>query len=292
MEKSCAAALGFFDGVHAAHMRVLKSAARYAASHNLEPVAVTFDRSPKALVTGTDVPLICTPEDRVRIMREEAGIARVVTLPFDASLRDMDARTFLEDIVLGSLGAAYCAAGYDYRFGASGAGDAALLQEFCAAHGIACEIVPQMEKDGGKISSTRIRELIISGDVEEASALLGRPFTFSGEVIHGKALGRTLGFPTMNIAVPAGLVLPAAGVYICRALVAGEWRRAVCNVAHGDRPLCEIHAFDYGGDAYGLSVRVELLRFVRGMRRFDSLEALTRQVDCDKKVALDWFSSR
>ena len=117
MEKSCAAALGFFDGVHEAHMRVLKSAARYAASHNLEPVAVTFDRSPKALVTGVDVPLICTPEDRVRIMHEEAGIARVVTLPFDASLRDMDAHIFLEDIVLGSLGAAYCAAGYDYRFG-------------------------------------------------------------------------------------------------------------------------------------------------------------------------------
>ena len=237
---------------------MLQSAARYAAAHDLESVAVTFDRPPKAFVTGAAAPLICTDADRARVMREEAGIDRVVVLPFDAATRDLDARAFVEDVVLGELGAGYCAAGYDYRFGARGAGDAALLQTLCAG----------------------------------AAALLGRPFAFSGEVIHGKALGRTLGFPTMNVPVPRELVLPPAGVYVCRALVAGAWRRAVCNIAHGDRPLCEVHAFNYGGDAYGLTIRVEFLDFVRGMRRFPSLEALTRQVECDKKVALDWFSSR
>lgn len=292
MRKPCAAALGFFDGVHAAHLRVLQSAARYAAAHDMEPVAVTFDRSPKAFVTGASAPLICTAQERARIMREEAGMARVVMLPFDAAMRDRDARAFITDIVLGSLGAGYCAAGYDYRFGAGGAGDAALLREICAARGVPCEIVGCLADGGLKISSTRIRELIAAGDVETAAALLGRPFSLSGEVIHGKALGRTLGFPTMNIAIPPELVLPAAGVYICRVAVAGAWRRAVCNIAHGERPLCEVHAFDYAGDAYGLTIRAELLRFVRGMRRFASHEELARQVDCDKKVALNWFSSR
>lgn len=292
MKKTCAAALGFFDGVHKAHLRVLQSAARYAAAHDMESVAVTFDRPPKAFVTGAAAPLICTDADRARVMREEAGIDRVVVLPFDAATRDLDARAFVEDVVLGELGAGYCAAGYDYRFGARGAGDAALLQTLCAARGVPCEIVGCLADGAEKISSTRIRELIASGDVAGAAALLGRPFAFSGEVIHGKALGRTLGFPTMNVPVPRELVLPPAGVYVCRALVAGAWRRAVCNIAHGDRPLCEVHAFNYGGDAYGLTIRVEFLDFVRGMRRFPSLEALTRQVECDKKVALDWFSSR
>ncbi len=292
MRKPCAAALGFFDGVHAAHMRVLRAAASYAAAHGMEPVAVTFDRSPKAFVTGVDTPLICTAQERARIMREEAGMARVVSLPFDETMRDMPARAFVEEIVLGSLGAGYCAAGYDYRFGAGGAGDAALLQRICAAHGVPCEILGCLSDGSGKISSTRIRALIAAGGVEEAAALMGRPFSLCGEVIHGKALGRTLGFPTMNIAVPAELVLPAAGVYVCRVLVEGAWRHAVCNIAHGERPLCEVHAFDYGGDAYGLTIRVELLRFVRPMRRFPSLEALTQQVDCDKKLARNWFSSR
>ena len=110
MRKPCAAALGFFDGVHAAHMRVLRAAASYAAAHGMEPVAVTFDRSPKAFVTGVDTPLICTAQERARIMREEAGMARVVSLPFDETMRDMPARAFVEEIVLGSLGAGYCAA--------------------------------------------------------------------------------------------------------------------------------------------------------------------------------------
>ena len=292
MKKTCAAALGFFDGVHKAHMRVLQSAARYAAAHDMESVAVTFDRSPKAFVTGAATPLICTDMDRVRVMREEAGIDRVVVLPFDAAMRDMDARTFVLNVVLGALGARYCAAGYDYRFGAHGAGNATFLQELCVARGVPCEIVGCLTDGEEKISSTRIRELIAAGDVAVAAALLGRPFAFSGEVIHGKALGRTLGFPTMNVPVPQELVLPPAGVYVCRALVAGVWWRAVCNIAHGDCPLCEVHVFDYDGNAYGLTIRVELLDFVRGMQRFPSLEALTRQVDCDKKVALEWFSSR
>ncbi len=292
MKKTCAAALGFFDGVHRAHLRVLQSAARYAAAHDMEPAAVTFDRSPKEVVCGVAAPLICTAQERVRILREEAGMDRVVVLPFDKAMRDMQPRAFLEDIIFGKLGAGFCAAGYDYRFGARGAGDTALLQELCAAHGVHCEIVGCLEDGGEKISSTRIRELLTAGNAAQARALLGRPFSLSGEVVHGKALGRTLGFPTMNVFLPAGLVVPAAGVYVCRVYAGGAWRRAVCNIAHGERPLCEVHAFGFQGDVYGTTIRVELLDFVRGMRRFPSPEALAAQVDYDKKVALDWFSSR
>ena len=210
----------------------------------------------------------------------------MVVLPFDAATRDLDRARVRRGRGAGRIGRRLLRGGIRLPLRRARRGDAALLQTLCAARGVPCEIVGCLADGAEKISSTRIRGLIASGDVAGAAALLGRPFAFSGEVIHGKALGRTLGFPTMNVPVPRELVLPPAGVYVCRALVAGAWRRAVCNIAHGDRPLCEVHAFNYGGDAYGLTIRVEFLDFVRGMRRFPSLEALTRQVECDKKLRL------
>lgn len=287
MEKRYAVALGFFDGVHRAHVEVLDRAERYAHSHGLIPAAVTFDRPPRAEKGG----LIRTVADRVRLM-EVFGIVDVRVLPFDETLRNMEPEEFLRNYVFGELGAAYCVVGFDYRFGRGGRGDAALLERLCREAGVACEIVPPMEDGAGKISSTRIRELIACGDMEEAYELLGYPFCFSGEVIHGKALGRTLGFPTMNVPVPEELVLPRAGVYACHLTLDGVQYQGVCNVAHGDRPLCEVYVFDYAGDAYGKIVRVSLLHFMRAMRPFASWEALREQVDFDKKMARDWFMSR
>ena len=291
MEHQCAAALGFFDGVHRGHLTVLRCASDYAKSHGMESAAVTFDRSPREAVTGVPAPLLCTPEDRVRIMREYAGIDRVVVLPFDEAMRRTEAADFLRRYVFDGLKAGFCAAGYDYRFGAGGQGDAELLRTLCAARGIPCGIVGRLEDGAEKISSTRIREAVAAGDMETAEALLGRPFSFSGEIVHGKALGRRLGFPTMNIPVPKGLILPAAGVYTCRILLDGVSRPAVCNVAHGEKPLCEAHVFHYAADVYGSTARAELLHFLRPMRKFASWDALAAQVEQDKIVAQNWFSS-
>ena len=287
MKKQYAVALGFFDGVHVAHLHVLRHAVRYAETHGLESAAVTFDRPPRAEKGD----LICTAEDRAHLMKE-LGIHRVVTLPFDESLRNTEPEDFLRDRIFGELSAVYCVAGFDYRFGRSGRGDAALLERLCREAGVACEIVPPMEDHLGKISSTRIRGLIAEGSMEEAAAELGRPFAFSGEVIHGKALGRTLGFPTMNVPVPEELVLPRAGVYACELTLDGVQYQGVCNIAHGERPLCEVFVFDYTGDAYGKTVRVMPLHFIRTMRPFSSWEALREQVEFDKKMARDWFISR
>ena len=292
MEHKCAAALGFFDGVHRGHLEVLRLASDWAHRHGLEAAAVTFDRAPREFVTGVRAPLICTPEDREAIMRQEAGIDRVVILPFDAAMRDMEATDFIIHIVFDRLGAVFCAAGYDYRFGAGGRGSASLLRQLCREREIPCAIAGPLNEGEEKISSTRIRACIASGQMEEAAALLGRPFAFSGEVRHGKALGRKLGFPTMNIPVPPSLVLPCAGVYTCRVEIDGNWLPGVCNVAHGESPLCEAHVFDCDADTYGRTLRIRLLHFLRPMRRFSTLDALKEQVDSDKIVARNWFSSR
>jgi len=282
-----AVALGFFDGVHLAHRKVLSCAKRYADSHGLIPAAVTFDRPPRAEKGG----LIRTVRDRVSLM-EESGIREVRVLPFDETLRQTEPEDFLRQYVFGELSAAYCVAGFDYRFGREGRGNAALLMALCREAGVVCEIVSPMEDGAGKLSSTRIRELIACSAMEEVQEQLGLPYFFSGEVIHGKALGRTLGFPTMNVPIPEELVLPRAGVYACHLLLDGVEYRGVCNVAHGERPLCEVYVFDYAGDAYGKAVRVSLLHFLRAMRPFPSWEALREQVDFDKKMARDWFISR
>lgn len=292
MEKHCAAALGFFDGVHRGHLAVLRAASGYAHAHGLESVAVTFDRLPKTGLSDEETPLLCTDGERARIIREEADVDRVLVLPFDEKLRAMEARDFIERVVLGGLGAVYVAAGYDFRFGAGARGDAALLREVLASHGAACGIVERMDDGGEKISSTRIRGQIAAGDVRSAARLLSRPFSVEGEVVHGKAMGRRFGFPTMNIPWPRELVLPAAGVYVCEALFEGARHDAVCNIAHGERPLLEAHVLSFSGDVYGERARIELLDYLRPMRRFPDFEALARQVDRDRKAAEYWFSSR
>jgi riboflavin kinase/FMN adenylyltransferase len=282
-------ALGFFDGVHAAHARVLSAAVRYAAANGTEAVALTFDRSPREAITGVKTPLLCTPDERERLIKS-LGIDRVITLPFDEKLQNTPAREFLEDYILKTLGAGYIAAGYDYRFGAGGAGDAEFLRRFCAAHGVTPEILPREDMDGEKISSSRIRGLIAAGELGEAARLLGRDYAFTGEVLHGKALGRKFGFPTMNIPFPAELQAPPAGVYTCTVRVAGAEYRAVCNVSRETPPLVEVHAFGFDRDVYGETARVQFKHFIRPMRDFHSMESLAAQVECDKKSALDWFS--
>ncbi len=286
MKKTCAAALGFFDGVHKAHLRVLQSAARYAAAHDMESVAVTFDRPPKAFVTGAAAPLICTDADRARVMREEAGIDRVVVLPFDAATRDLDARAFVEDVVLGELGAGYCAAGYDYRFGARGAGDAALLQTLCAARGVPCEIVGCLA-DGAEKSARPVSGADRLGRRRGRGSASRASLRFLRRSDPRQGARAYAGLPDDERPRAPGAGAPARGGVPS----AVRWSRAHGGARYailrmGIVPCAKCTLFNYGGDAYGLTIRVEFLDFVRGMRRFPSLEALTRQVECDKKLRL------
>ena len=285
-----ALALGFFDGVHPAHRRVLALAREYADKNSLTASAVTFKTQPAAFVRGEPEQLLCTLNDRIRLLSDEGKMDSVVVLPFEEEMMRLPPEEFVDRILVSMLSARFVAAGFDYRFGLGGAGDAKLLSSLCESRGIAYAIAPEVRLEDEKISSSRIRALLQDGQAEKAARIMGRPFAFSGIVRHGKALGRTLGFPTLNVPLPASVLLPKAGVYLCRVRLRGTWHAGVCNIS--PERLCEVHMLTHNEDAYGVEARVELLSFTRPMRAFESWDLLKKQVDLDKESARNWFLSR
>lgn len=288
-------ALGFFDGVHLGHAALLRTVEERAAQLNAEPCAFTFDQSPAAALTGKEVPLLTDVADRTALMRELYGIRQVVVAPFQ-KLRDMDWQDFIEGYLVREHGAVHLVAGHDFRFGYRGEGNPERLEEKCAALGIGCDIVPRVELDGVTVSSTHIRALIARGELERANAFLGHPFALTAKVDHGKRLGSRLGFPTVNLRFPAGVIVPAFGVYAAKVRVLPEYSDhspcipgqgpylAVTNV--GVRPTVEdggqVNAegflLDFDGDLYGRRLRMEFFSRLRGEKKFPSLEALRAEV--------------
>ena len=268
-------ALGFFDGVHLGHQALL-DAVKNLALPGMRGV-VTFLDHPDTLVLGQTPGLINTPEDR-ELLLKHYGMDRIVALPFDEKTRSTPWRAFLEDLRQ-NYGAAGFVCGEDFRFGAKGAGNAALLARVCREAGLPFAVVPEQTVDGCRVSSTRIRELLAEGKMEQADVCMGHPYILTGTVVHGHQLGRTLGIPTANLAFPKGLAIPRFGVYGCTTYIDGKTYLAVTNL--GTRPTVEGRhitvepwILDYEGDLYGRTVTLEFHCFLRPERKFSSLEEL------------------
>lgn len=281
MKNTAIYALGFFDGVHLGHQALLNKCRVLAAENGCLAGAVTFATHPEAIVAGKAPKLINTEADRRHLLTEN-GMDRVVELTFDAALRSMPWQTFIR-LLREEYDAAGFVCGDDFRFGYRGEGNAALLSRFCKEAGLPCAVVPEQTLEGGRISSTRIRELLESGQMETAVRLLGHPHILSGTVISGRGLGRTIGIPTANLALPQGTVIPRKGVYACKALVGAQRYLAVTNV--GSRPTVEGHhitvepwLLDFDGDLYGQELVLEFYAFLRPEEKFPSLEALKEEI--------------
>lgn len=275
-------ALGFFDGVHIGHGALLSACRRLAAEQGCAAGVVTFATHPDTLVLGNTPRLIMTLQDREWILREKFHMDVVQTLPFDARMRAMPWRDFLE-MLMDGYGAAGFVCGGDFRFGRMGQGNAPLLAGFCAERGLPCAVIPEQAIGGIRVSSTYIRRQIETGDMATAVKFLGHPHILSGQVIHGHRLGRRLGIPTANLRLADGLAVPKFGVYACRALVEGKTYPAVTNI--GTRPTVdgqditvEPWILDYAGDLYGQKIILELYQFLRPEQKFPSLEALQEEI--------------
>ena len=275
-------ALGFFDGVHIGHAALLSACRHMAAEQNCRAGVVTFSVHPDSLVLGKTPALLNSPRDREWLLKEKFHMDTVVTLPFDEELRSMPWQSFVE-LLLEDYRAAGFVCSEDFRFGYRGLGSAALLQTYCESRGIGCTVVPEQFLDGVRVSSTYIRQQIESGDMATAVRFLGHPHVLSGQVIHGKALGRKLGFPTANLRLPEGLAVPKFGVYACACLVDGARYPAVTNI--GTRPTVEGQGItvepwilDFSGDLYGRDITLELYYFIRPEMKFPSLEALQTEI--------------
>lgn len=274
-------ALGFFDGVHKGHQALLRECVALAEKTGCAPCALTFDTHPQALVSGAAPMLINTPHDRRRLL-EQFGMAEVKTLHFDEQTRNMPWQDFFRYLTE-DLHAAGLVCGNDFRFGRKGEGNAALLQTACESAGIPCVVVPEQTIDGIRISSTHIRKLLESGDMEKAVEFLGHPHILSGTVVSGRKLGHTIGIPTANLLIPEGVVTPKFGVYACKTTILGKEYLAVTNI--GSRPTVGGHhitvepwILDFEGDLYGKSITLAFYAFLRPEQKFPSLEELQAEI--------------
>ena len=286
-------ALGFFDGVHMGHGALLYAVRTLAGQHGTRAGVVTFESHPDGLVTGHIPRLINTPADRQRLLREKYHMETVLTLPFDEAMRCMPWKDFLT-MLRRDYGAAGFVCGEDFRFGYRGQGTAQTLARYCRTENLPWAIVPEQVVDGVRVSSTYIREQIETGDMATAVKFLGHPHILTGTVIHGKALGRTLGIPTANLTLPKELAVPKFGVYVCSCVIDARRWAAVTNI--GTRPTVagshvtvEPWILDYDGDLYGRELTLQFHYFLRPERKFPDLEALRAQIHADADQARSYL---
>ncbi len=284
--EGCVLAVGAFDGVHIGHRAMLSELLNESKRLGLPSAVFTFEPSdnPKQ-----GVKQLALWEEKL-LQLSLAGVDTVYSAPF-SKIKNIPAEKFTTDIIYGTLGAKSVVCGYDFRFGLDRSGDAMLIEALLSHKGVTVITPSAQSFDGVPVSSTNIRALIANGGLERANALLGRNFAFTAEVVHGRKLGRTLGFPTLNQKYPEPLVVPSFGVYAVACTVEGERFCGVANigvkptVGAEPEPLCETHLFGYSGDCYGKTVRTELVAFIRGEQRFESLSSLKAQIELDMQRA-------
>jgi riboflavin kinase / FMN adenylyltransferase len=321
-------ALGNFDGVHQGHRQVIgqvlaQESSRDCQTHSVgaktlgcsgyrskpidpsgdpsdsQPIyttVVTFDPHPQEFFSGQPRTLL-TPRAEKAEQIEAMGVDQLVLLPFDRDLAQLEPQAFVEEILVHQLQAKRIGVGQDFCFGRKRAGTAIDLRAIAANYGIETTIVPLYILDGGRVSSSNIRQALTRGDLETAHRLLGRPYSLTGTVVEGQQLGRTLGFPTANLQLPPEKFLPGWGVY--SVWVDGfsfQSQPGVMNIGcrptvSGDRPTVEVYLLDWSGDLYGQTLTVRFAHFLRPEAKFDSLDALKAQIQQDCETAKSMMSN-
>lgn len=285
-----AVAIGKFDGMHNGHRAVIAGLRAEAAARGLRAVVVTFDRHPLSLLRPESCPESLLSNDQKLELLESIGVDETLMLTFDRALSDLAPEVFVQAILVGALHAELVLVGADFRFGAKNAGTVQLLEELGSRHGFEVEMIRDVAPDGEhRVSSTRIRELLAEGRVAEAAVLLGSLPTIRSVVVHGEQRGRALGYPTANLSPHLEGFVPADGVYAAWLTVDGE--RYPAAVSIGNNPTfdgvaekqVEAHALDQNLDLYDRTVEVSFVEFVRGMRKFDGVDALAAQMHADEQ---------
>ncbi|MFH0803278.1 MAG: bifunctional riboflavin kinase/FAD synthetase [bacterium] len=283
--KSSAVALGFFDGVHLGHQAVIGKAVQIARDYGFSSLAFTMKNHPMSLLKKSPPALINTFEERLELLCS-TGVDQVVWTDFDGAFAGLTPREFAEEILSGKLRTVAVAAGLDYRFGAAAAGDIRMLAALGLDLSFKVFAVEPIFFGKHRISSTSIRKLIAAGEVKTALSLMGRPFSIRGPVIKGDGRGRTLGFPTANLAFPDEKVSPSEGVYAAwAALRSSRFPAAVSIGSHptfrGTSSTLEAHLLDFTGDIYGEELALFFMEKIRSQKKFKDPEELSLQIGRD-----------
>lgn len=293
--KGCVATIGNFDGVHLGHCRVLDQVKQKAEQLGLPSVVIVFEPQPREFFAGDKAPQRLTRfGEKVRLLDAE-GIDRVLCLSFNNRLRSMSADQFIEQLLLQGLAVQHFVVGDDFRFGCDRTGDYNMLSKAGQVHGFSVVNTETFLSEDERVSSTRIRQVLLNNDLAQAKELLGRPYAISGRVVVGQQLGRQLGVPTANVRMHR-YASPLRGVYTVIATLAdGRQVQGICNIGmrptvNGTQPVLEAHLFDFNEDIYGSLLSIEFQSFVREERRFDGLEQLKQQITQDIEEARAFFA--
>ena len=288
-------ALGFFDGVHLGHQALMRRTVERAKEYAVRPSLISFDVHPDTVVRGLEVPLLGSVADRKDLISRVGGIDDIIMIHFDKRFMQTPWEEFVGS-VKNDLGALHLVMGRDFCCGWRGEGTSARLAEWCGENGLGCDIVDEVIIDDVIVSSTYIRELVRSGDMERAARFLGHPHTLTDTVGSGYRIGRSIGAPTINTTVPEGVIVPRHGVYATRVWLPEGSKCAVTNVGvrptfgEDDRLTIESNILDFEGNLYGSQVRIEFLHFLRDEKRFPTPQALGEQIRRDIESTKQFFS--
>jgi len=289
--------IGTFDGVHIGHRKILERIIYSANELNCNSMVLTFFPHPRmVLQEGSDVKLLNTMEEKITLL-QEISIDSLVIHPFDKEFSRLTAEEFVKEILVNKLHIRKIIIGYDHRFGRNRTANINDLIHFGKEYGFDVEQISAQEINDNAVSSTKIRNAILEGNIALAKEYLGYNYFFSGTVIKGKQLGRTIGFPTANIHIEEDYKLvPKNGVYIVKGTCNKETFLGMMNIGKrptvdGKNQTIEVHFFDFDKDIYNQHFTIEILEFIRDEQKFDSLNALKDQIQKDKKYSLNFLNN-
>ncbi len=294
-DRASAVTFGKFDGLHKGHQKLVRKVQELSGQHKVNSIVCAFDMHPLWKDKGIVPQTIMDKKDRYQHLEGQVDV--LVDCLFTQEFSEMDAEEFVDRIICGLFHAEYVVVGTDFRFGHEKKGDIHLLADYASDYGYQLFVIEKERYKDRIISSTYIKEVLRQGDVETAARMLGYPYAVDGVVEHGKRLGRTLGFPTVNLHWPEEKIAPPNGVYFSHIQVDGNCYHGISNigvkptVSSENRLLVESYLFDYNGDAYGKEIKVELLQFRRPEQKFESVQELKAVVDQDIAAGQEFFGA-
>lgn len=289
LQEASVVVLGNFDGVHRGHQKLLETALEVAKNKSMLAVALSFYPHPTMVLGKTPKALVMSRRDRKNKMLE-IGMDVFIEYPFTKAFAAISPQVFFEQILVKQLCAKTIVVGSNYYFGKNQKGDVNFLREMGAIHDVQICVVDTVQDHGQVISSTRIRAFIQKGDMARAAELLGHPYTITGSVVHGKKLGRTIGFPTLNVIADPDRIYPPNGVYATIVKVYNKLFMGITNIGYnptvgGSIKMVETHLFDFEGNLYGEEIEIMFYDSIRPEKKFSSMDALCEQIGKDKEKA-------
>lgn len=288
-QKPLALSLGMFDGVHLGHKSIIDELIRIGSENSLETAVLTFWPHPRFVFNANeDLKLLNTLEEK-KFLMEKYGIGTLFLKEFDEEFRNLTGEEFVRQILIKKLNVKYLIIGYDHSFGKNKSGNFELLQKLSKELNFEVEQMEAINIHENNISSTKVRNALLTGNVKEANEMLGYPYSVSGTVVHGKKIGRTIGYPTANIETDSIKLLPRKGAYIVGVLVKNQQYKGMLSIGtnptvNGEKLTVEVYILDFEGDIYGEPITVEFRDFLHDEIKFEGLEKLIERLDEDKRL--------